>query len=315
MKTWLDQHRQAAAHAFRQVIYSPVQFIVTLFLLGVATSLPLMLYLIVQGFGEISGTLLDGEEITVFLEKGRGEKTEEGEREQAALDTGSRILSIPGVRDVELISESQALDLFRQQSGFGDLVDGLEENPLPAMLIVYPEQGLDLADISALAERIGSFDGIDMVVYDRVWSQRLQGIMNILRLAVSILVVLMAIGVLLIIANSVRVAVHNRSDEIKILDQVGATGAYIRRPFLYFGSILGVSGAVVALGIVLICVAVVSGPVNDLARLYDSKLRIGWVDWPASLGLVVGCWVLSWGAARVTVGRFVSRMRASARER
>ena len=75
------------------------------------------------------------------------------------------------------------------------------------------------------------------------------------------------------------------------------------------------SGALVALGIVLICVAVVSEPVNSLAQLYDSKVRIGWIDWQASMALVGVCWALSWGAARVTVGRFVSRMRASARER
>ena len=315
MKTWLAQHRQAVAHALGQVVYSPVQFVVTLFLLGVASSLPLMLFLIVQGFGGVSSTLLDGEEITVFLEKRTGKDMGKSESEQAALDTGAEVLAIPGVRDVELINDTQALEIFRQQSGFGDLVDALNENPLPAMLIVYPEAGLALEDVSTLADRIGNFTGVDMVVYDRVWSQRLQGIMDILRMGVTILVVLMALGVLLIIANSVRVAVHNRSDEIRILDQVGATGAYIRRPFLYFGSLLGVSGALVALGIVLICVAVVSEPVNSLAQLYDSKVRIGWVDWSAALSLVGVCWALSWSAARFTAGRFVSRMRASARER
>jgi cell division transport system permease protein len=130
-----------------------------------------------------------------------------------------------------------------------------------------------------------------------------------------VLSILMATGVILIISNTVRLGIVNRSEEIEIIDQIGGTGAFIRRPFLYYGVLQGIAGALAAILIANSALLALSTPVERLAKLYDSNLRINWIEFDLLWVVLLTTAVLGWLAARVTAGNYLRKMRASERER
>ena len=282
--------------------------------MGIAVSLPLVLYALVQSVVELTRDWGQGQEMIVFLEPNNLDLSSENGADEYGLAVGQNILQIPGVNDVNLISADQALEDFKQQSGLGDLIDSMESNPLPGMLLVYPEPDISDDDIESMVSRISAMAGVDNVAYDQLWSERLRAIIRLLKFCVSIFACVMAVGVILMTGNTVRLGILSRSEEIKIIDQIGGTSGFIRRPFLYYGLMLGMFGAIVALGIANGAFMVIREPVNALAQLYDSKMRIGLVSFQVSF-LVLGITtLLAWISARRSVGSYVRRLRASVHE-
>ena len=313
MKIWLQRHLQVLIETLSWLARSPGSTLTTALILGVAISLPLMLFKVTQSMVSVTGKLDGDGVITVFVSPGEPEQSGSKEEDQLIIEIGHRILQIPRVRDVEYVSREQVLEDFRKSSELGDLIDDLEDNPLPAMLIVFPEKSLPTAALSQLASVLADLDGVDSVSYDRQWQERLHAIINVFMSGALILASMMAVSVILIISNTVRLGILNRSQEIQIIDQIGGTATFIRRPFLYFGMLQGISGAIVALSIAMLGLALFARPVNYLAGLYNSEFRIDLLD-PKICGLViVASALLGWMAARLTVGAYIRKMRASAR--
>jgi cell division transport system permease protein len=313
VKVWLQRHFQVLSETLVWLVRSPGSTLTTALILGVAISLPLMLFKVTQSMMSVTGKLNGDSVITVFVSPPEPEQAGPMEEDQMIIEIGHGILQIPRVRDVEYISRDQVLEDFRNESGLGDLIDDLEDNPLPAMLIVFPEKSLPTAELSELARVLADLEGVDSVSYDRQWQERLQAIINVFMSGALILASLMAIGVVLIISNTVRLGILNRSQEIQIIDQIGGTATFIRRPFLYFGTLQGISGAIVALLITVIALTLLARPVNHLAGLYSSEFRIDLLDLEICGLVMVVSAVLGWMAARFTVGGYIRKMRASAR--
>ena len=313
MKVWLQRHLQVLGETLVWLARSPGSTLTTALILGVAISLPIMLFKVSQSMVSVTGELNGDSLITVFVSPGKPGQAGPMEEDQLILEIGHRILQIPLVRDVEYVSREQVLKDFRNESGLGDLIDDLDENPLPAMLIVFPEKSLAAAELSQLAIALADLDGVDSVSYDRQWQERLQAIIEVFMSGALILASLMAIGVVLIISNTVRLGILNRSQEIQIIDQIGGTATFIRRPFLYFGTLQAISGAIVALFIAMLALFLLARPVNHLAGLYSSGFRINLLDLETCGLVIVISALLGWMAARFTLGGYIRKMRASAR--
>ena len=314
MSTVLVRHLQVFFDTLGRMAATPVSSLVTITILGVAVSMPLMLFKITDSIEVVGSQLQSSNEITLFL-RPRDENHKDGDTavDQEAIDLGSSILQIPTVENVEVIARDQALADFREASGFGDLLDALGDNPLPAMLVVSPVASIEEASFRELVEKLREKPGVEALVYDQQWRQKLTAIITLLQYASIILGTLMGLGVVLVIANTVRTGIVDRSDEIEIIDQIGGTAAFIRRPFLYFGVIQGIAGALAALAISNACIYVLGDPVNSLSRLYESQFRLQWVDFRLSAVVIAIAALLGWLAARVTMGGYIRRLRASVR--
>jgi cell division transport system permease protein len=264
----------------------------TWFVIGIALALPLALAVVLEGADSLSRSWDDGAQLSVFLDK----TVSDEQAKRLAED----LLQHTGVDAVKLVTRAQALEEFQQFSGFGDALRNLDNNPLPALVLVTPSGAAGQADtITGLALSLESEAGVDRVIVDLEWVQRLRSLMELGQRAVYALGSLFALGVLLIIGNTIRLSIEGRRDEIVVVKLVGGSDAFVRRPFLYTGMWYGLGGAVVAWLLVAVSLWWLRAPLLSLALQYQSSALapslslIGAVQlllFGASLGLI-GAWV------------------------
>ena len=210
---------------------------------------------------------MHGTQISLFL---RPEVSDEH-----ALRLAERIRALPEIVSVVTLSHAQALAEFRQISGFGDAVSLLDENPLPGVLLIRPALNKQAASITqGLIARLRALPEVEVAEFDMQWMQRWSAIMALAQRGVLVLGALLGLAVLLIVGNTIRLMIHNRRDEIEIVKLIGATDAFIQRPFLYSGLWYGLLGAVVAWLLVNLALWLLNEPVHRLATLYNSSFEL-----------------------------------------
>jgi cell division transport system permease protein len=218
--------------------------------------------------------------VSVFLDR-------EATTEQAAT-LAAQLTAWPELERVEVIPAEEALAEFRQQAGFGEALEQLTENPLPAVLALFPAAGFSSGDdLVRLEERLVRLPQADFVRVDTQWLKRFQAIIDLAQTGVLLLASLLGLGVLLIVGNTIRLEIQNRAGEIAIMELVGATAAFIRRPFLYAGAWYGLIGGLVAWLLVTLALVALQGPVSRLASLYRSDFAISGLG-IGPLGVVLG---------------------------
>ncbi|MCG6870910.1 MAG: permease-like cell division protein FtsX [Gammaproteobacteria bacterium] len=301
MRSRVTRHLQAFFYSLGQLVRSPGSTFMTVAVIGITLALPTALYAVLDNARRVSGGLADGSQVSVFLKV--APESEGGRRLLADLRGN------PRVGEVQVISAQAALQEFRDFSGLGDVLAGLEENPLPSVYVVRPRPDLSAAQLQALVAEWQARTEVDRAQMDLQWVRRLGALLELAQRAVLLLGVLLAIAVVLIVGNTVRLAVLNRREEIEIISLVGGTPAFIRRPFLYSGTLQGVFGAIMALLLVGFSLEALSGPVQALASLYGTGARLEGLDAAPSLGLVLGGGVLGWLASRIAVDRHLRSLR------
>jgi cell division transport system permease protein len=252
--------------------------------IGIALALPTGLYLLLDNIDRLSGSWDGQASLSVFLQT--------NVTEQAAAMLADRVAGWPEVGSVELVTPAQALDEFRQYSGFADVLDSLHENPLPAVLIVTPAPGhAHPKDAAGLQARLAALPETDLVQIDLEWVQRLAAILDMTRRGILVISVLLGLAVLLVIGNTIRLEIQNRREEILVTKLIGATNAFVRRPFLYGGVWYGILGALIAWLLVQAGFWLLADPVSHLAGLYQSAFRLQTLPW-SMLNLLLGGGIL-----------------------
>jgi len=270
-KSYLLRHAQVFFYSLGQLWRAPFSMLMTAAVIGIALALPAGLHVVLKNVELISGGWDGAAKLSVFL------KTSVSDDQARQL--GKRVRSLPQVAEVEVISRKQALNEFKQESGFGEALDALDDNPLPAVLIITPRlQNNDVAAIQTLATRLKQEPGVEFTQLDRQWLQRLYGIMHIIGRGVLILGVALALAVVLVVGNTIRLAIQNRRQEIVVVKLIGGTDAFIRRPFLYTGFWYGLFGGIIALILVELALWTINGPVENLAGLYASRFYLHNLD-------------------------------------
>jgi cell division transport system permease protein len=210
-----------------------------------------------------------------------------------------------GVTSVEYISAQQALLEFKALSGFGSALRYLEDNPLPAVFLVQPmmEGEVDLVQTQKIITDITALPVVDDVQIDMAWLQRLHSLIEMGHKIVLALGITLGIGVLLVIGNTIRLAIESRRNEIIVVKLVGGTNAYVRRPFLYTGLLLGLFGALIASIMLFSCLMWISSSVENLASLYQSQYRLQGLGITGFLSLMLIGGVFGLGGAWIAVSR------------
>ncbi len=261
---------------------------------AIALALPLGLIVLVHNAAELAGASQGSAEISVFLKRNLNA--------DAAAAAEKAASSLPGVARERLITPEAAMAEFKQRTAFAQALAVLGTNPLPPVLVVTPAD-TNLAGVKKLADSLGHIQGVDQVVADTRWVARLNAMLNIARRAVWVLGALLALAVLLVIGNTVRLEIQNRRTEIEVQKLVGATNAFVRRPFLYGGFWYGLIGGLLAWILVEIALALLARPVAELTHLYASGAGL---EGPGAVGffaiLALGA-ALGWLGALVAVGR------------
>lgn len=295
-ESYLVHHRKVARESAERLWRTPVASSMTWMVMGVALALPVALLLLLTSLQGVSAGWENSARITAYL--GEGVSLERAHELRAELLDDSRILK------VELIDKEQALAEFRVSSGLEDALDYLQGNPLPHTLVVTPDEtSRSASGVETLVTRLQGLDGVERVQVDLGWLQRLNAMTDLLARAVWALALLLAAAVVLVIGNTVRLAIENRRDEILVAKMVGGTDAFVRRPFLYTGAWFGLGGGVVAWVLLQLSLWWLSGPVERLAELYRSDFALNGLSFDGALALLIVAMLLGWLGAWVAVKR------------
>lgn len=295
-RTWTEQHRQGFRSSLSRLCARPWATMLTGLVMGVALSLPLLLHVLLDNAHELSGGLREAREFTVFLDPA------------VTTDSASKMADELGRRaDVLTVvsrTPAQGLAEFRQLSGFAEALDVLQGNPLPSVLVITPKLDEAGSDPPLLGE-LKADARVDMVQYDAAWRQRLSAILEFGERVMLSLMILLGLATLLVVGNTVRMDIQARAEEIAVIQLMGASDGYIRRPFLYAGLWYGVLGgvlAVIAVGMVQFAVRV---PLLDLLASYGNRFDLHGFDWMQALIVIGASALLGWTGAWIVSTRYL----------
>lgn len=296
MGAWLTRHAQTSIGSLGRLSQQKLATLLTILVIGIALALPACLHLLISNAQNATGNWNRAVDLTVFLK--RPTSAEEATR------TADRIRKRRDVSNVELITSDAALKEFRRDSGFGPAIDALNENPLPHTLVVTPAtEFATAADLESLAADLRGMPSIDVVQLDTAWVNRLNAILDTVRSGLVAAAALLALGVMVIVGNTIRLDIQNRRAEIEVTKLVGGSDAFVRRPFLYNGIWYGFGGGVTAWIITLAVIGVLREPIGRLAGLYGSAFKLGGLDPKATLILLGGGIVLGWLGSYLAASR------------
>lgn len=296
LRVYLARHAQVFFYSLGRLAGAPFATFMTAAVIGIALALPSGLHVILDNVQQLSDGWGGATQISVFLRNGTSQKS--------ARELVKQLSRMPEIDEVHYISPDQALEEFKRFSGFGDALKALEENPLPGVVVIQPSlqhSGTDARQ--RLITRLGELREVDLAQSDMQWIQRLYAIIDIVERGVAVLAVLLAMAVVLVIGNTIRLAIQNRRDEIIVIKLIGGTDAFIRRPFLYSGFWYGVFGGILAFALVNGAVAVLSNPVEHLAGLYRSEFELGGLDVAGAASVLLVSITLGLAGSWLAVGR------------
>ena len=296
---YLLRHAQVLFATLGQLARAPLATALTLAVIGIALALPSGLYVVLDNLERLSTGWDRGAQVSLFLKR----DVSEGQ----ALKLAQQLRALPTVSGVDFISREAALVEFKQQSGFGAALNALDSNPLPAVLVVRPAANDNPVAVETLVTTLARLPGVELAQLDIEWLRRLAALLQLAERAVLLLAVLLALAVLLIIGNTIRLGVVNRQTEIEIVQLVGGTPGFIRRPFLYTGLLQGLLGGLLAWVLVDGSLVFLNGPAQELAGLYASGFALSGLGVGSGAALVVAGATLGWVGARLAVGQQLRR--------
>lgn len=298
---WWAHHQQSARSSFMRLLAAPLQTLMTALVVAIAMALPATLMVALNNVQRLGDQWDSSPKITAYLHL---------RAQPAAIEQLQETLAqLPQVQGQQYISPAQALKDFQVQSGFGDVLKVLDDNPLPPTLVISPTaDAVSPEQLQQLVDRIAQEPIVEQVEIDLDWVRRMQALMALGQQIVMGLALLLSLGVLLALGNTIRLAIENRRDEIVIVKLVGGTDGFVRRPFLYTGAWYGVFGGILACVLVSIGFAFLAEPVRSLAGSYQSDFRLRGLgaDGVASLLAISG--VLGLMGAWLAVSRHLSEI-------
>lgn len=301
LKTYAVSHLQAFFETLGRMARAPVSNLLTITVVGIALALPTGLHVLLGNVQSVSAGWEDAAQISLFLRK---------DANSAAIQRlANDIRAREPVASVTLISPDQALDEFRRTSGFGDVLNALHDNPLPAVLVVRPRADSSApAKVEAMVNRLRARPEVEIAQLDLEWVKRLYALMEIGKRVVLALGILLASAVLLIVGNTIRLGIESRREEIVVQKLIGATNAFVRRPFLHSGLLFGLFGALFAWVVISLSLWLLEGPVRRLAFLYDSQFELAGLGLLPTAALLLAGVVLGVAGAWLAVGRHIRQI-------
>lgn len=296
MITWLTRHLQTLIGSLGRLAQHKLATVLTVLVIGIALALPASLQLLVSNAREAIGDFNQAVDLTVYLKRPTSDED--------AVATAERIRQRRDIAEVELISADEALREFRRDSGFGPAIDALNDNPLPHTLVVRPATEYAAADnLETLAEDLRALASVDLVQLDTAWVNRLNAILEAIRRALMLAAGLLAVGVMVIVGNTIRLDIQNRRAEIEITKLVGGSDAFVRRPFLYNGVWYGLGGGLTAWLITQAVVGLLKEPISRIAGLYGSGFELHGLALEPTLWLLGGAVALGWLGSYIAASR------------
>lgn len=307
VRAWGRRQLYSLFSSLGALVGHPLGTLMTVLVLGISMALPLGLFVAVKNLHGLDLHRDSWGTISVFMEMGVEETIVQEMADRLQLDFGA---------GVERVSPEQGLAEFTESSGFGQVVDALESNPLPWVLHVTPEIDRKDGDLQLAAGEIAAWaesqPGVEFVQVDHKWLQRLAGLLSLGDALVLVMAAMLSLAVMVVVANTIRLDVANRAGEIQVLNMVGAPDGFIRQPFLYSGLWYGVMGGCLALILLAACLYYLEAPLERLLHAYGSSFKASGIGIAGGLLVLIVAGGLGLLGAWVSVQRYLRQFRVAA---
>lgn len=291
LASWQEHHGWSAASSLRRLAARPLGSLLTMAVMGLALALPLAFYLLLGNVQKLGDALGQSQAISVFLKSDQGAQ----QAQMLARQLGER----PEVAAVTLKTPQQGMDELAKMQGFSGVVQSLGENPLPYVLQLQPRPQATAKVLEQLVTDVRGMASVDLVQDSGHWRQRLDALLGVGNRVVLILASLLALAALLVVGNTVRVDIASRSEEIGVLLLVGASKAFVRRPYLYAGIWYGLFSGILAALLAVAIELALAAPVAQLSRAYEGQLHVGGLPVWLLLAVPLVAALLGWLGARL----------------
>jgi cell division transport system permease protein len=299
------RHLQQAVGSLGDLWRTPFTSVMTVFVLGISLALPATLHLFVKNAQQVSEQWDSASQITLFLKLSTSEKSAE--------NLVKRIKLYSEVSDVRYISAKQALKEFKALSGFGESLEYLDENPLPATILVSPtERSSQASAANELLVKLKQEREVDQGKLDIEWLTRLEAVAHLIEDIVIGVALLLCMSVVLIVGNTIRLAILNQKDAIAVMKLVGATDSFIQRPFLYSGMWYGVFGGLLSCLSVAILAQYLTGSISELTDLYQSNFKLQGLAFNEALLLIAIAVTLGLAGSYISVRKHIRAIEPNA---
>lgn len=290
------QHFRQAIASLGELWRTPTASVLTIVVLGLSLTLPATLYLLVKNVQQVSDSFAKAAEINLFI------------RDTASAQQIQSLITIlqadKQIASVQHISKAQAMAEFQQASGFGAALNYLTENPLPDVLVVQPLNTEPTA-ARALMQQLRNERIVEFAKLDLEWLTRLEAIVRLLQQTVFAIGLLLLSAVLFIVSNTIRLSIISKREEIEIMKLVGATDAFIQRPFLYTGFWYGVLGGLLAFLVSEVLLWWLRGAIGEITQLYQSDFQIQPMNLPEFFSVILLAVLLGMTGSYLSVRRHI----------
>lgn len=301
---YITHHIRVFLSSLGELTRKPVASLMTTAVIAIALALPTGLYILMNNISHISADWDGAAQLSLFLKPNVQSKQIE--------KLANRLRLRKDVKDLQVISREQALEEFIRISGFGDALNALDENPLPAVIVIQPV--VDSArpgQVAVLVDDMHKLPEVDLAQLDLQWVKRLYTMLDIATRGIWIIGILLALAVLLTIGNTIRLDIQNRREEIEVTKLIGATDAFIRRPFLYTGLWYGIAGGLLAVILMSVAFSLLEAPVHRLAGLYNSGFELTGLNFDEIGKLLLISCTLGLAGSWLAVSRHLSQIEPS----
>lgn len=291
MNTWFRQHLAAFRRALRRLLAAPLNTLLSLLVIGIAMTLPAAGYVLLDNLKALGKSATGVQQISIFMNTGAN-------RDAASSLEAKLEASVPG--QWRFVPRETALNRLKSTEGMAEIVASLPRNPLPDAFIVEPQDAAP-ETLESLRESFAAWPGVAHVQLDSAWIKRFDAFLKLGKLAVSLLAAVFAVGLTAVTFNTIRLQVLAQADEIQVAKLIGATDAFIRRPFYYSGALQGAMGGLAAGLLIALGLQMLAEPVAQLASLYGSSFTLHGLG-PVNLALLTGIGAaLGWLGAQLSV--------------
>ncbi len=298
MRNWLIQHARALAFTLRRLFATPVASLLNVLVIGVALSLPAGLYVLLQNVHSLAEQMTGAPQLSLFL-------TMDSSAEDVAR-IAKKLREHTEVARYEFVPRAEALTQLKRSSGLADVIAGLTQNPLPDAYIVHPKQQGAQA-LEALRDELQHWPKLAHVQLDSAWVRKLDALLDFGQQAVLVLAALLGCALFAVTFNTIRLQILTRHDEVAVARLIGATHAFIRRPFLYMGWMQGLLGGLAAILIISLCQALLGKSLAGLTQLYSSNFIPQGLSASTNISLLLVSSALGWLGAWISVTQYLGR--------
>jgi len=295
---WADTHVGALQNALQRFILAPVTAILAILVVGVSLSLPAAFQILVNNLESGQQSIDKQSRMSMYLKM----EVSDSDVEQLL----ANIKLEPDVINTHYISSDEGLADFQVHNRMGQSLMLLENNPLPAVIHVFPDaRKLSPDQIENLSRKLATLDFVESVKIDVLWLKRLYAITQFVSQIAVAISLFLVFTVFIVIGNTIKLLAQDFHEEITVSKLVGATDAYVRRPFLYSGLLYGGLGSLVALGFVFFGLLWLSPQIEALGELYQTQISMTGLSASDVLSIMGIGMLLGLGGAWVAANRLI----------